>query len=232
MNKHFNVSIKELNRELSSLLEEYEVYSPSEESSEENVHRSKFDSKGIRNIMMSYFMGNEVQDVYNNIRNHIDKMSDEWVIEFLKNQGDTQVNKISEDLSNEIQDLDNFENLYDKYVPSVGNANTVGGELLRAVGRIEYRYYNDGDILNIGYGKETVNPSARFLLAKGNTRIIDIVDYLMNDDPSDEEYREELYELKIAVLNFINKENLFEVENQEDMFDYATEEDIDDSYEE
>ena len=93
MHKHFN--IKELNRKLSSLLEEYEVYSPSEEASEPNVHRSKFGSKEIRNIMMSYFMGNEVQDVYNNIRDHIDKMSDEWVIEFLKNQGDTQVNKIS-----------------------------------------------------------------------------------------------------------------------------------------
>ena len=141
------------------------------------------------------------------------------------------IRKINEELESILHE-NNFENLYDKYVPFAGNANTVGGELLRAVGRIESRYYNDGDILNIGYGKETVNPSARFLLAKGDTRIIEIVNCLMNDDPSDKEYEEELDELKIAVLNFINKENLFEVENQEDMFDYATDEDVDDSYEE
>ena len=37
--------------------------------------------------------------------------------------------------------------------------------------RIGYRFYNDGDQLGIGYGKETCNPAGRFLGAKGNDKI-------------------------------------------------------------
>ena len=37
--------------------------------------------------------------------------------------------------------------------------------------RIAYRFYNDGDMVNIAYGKETCNPAARFLIAKGNAEV-------------------------------------------------------------
>ena len=53
--------------------------------------------------------------------------------------------------------------LWSKYVPSMGMANTVGGEILRAMSRIIYRYYNDGDMVGIGYGNQTVNSSDRYL---------------------------------------------------------------------
>ena len=79
------------------LLEQlYAVYSPSEEASEPNVHRSKFDGEGIRNIMMSYFMHKDIKDVFSAIREYIDKMPDEWVIEFLRHQGDTVVEPVNE----------------------------------------------------------------------------------------------------------------------------------------
>lgn len=90
--------IQELTTKLTEVTEDYEVYSPSEEEYEaklgNKVHRSKFNSSEIRNIMMSYFNGLSVQDVYDSIREHIDAMPDEWVIEFLTHQGDTKVNKI------------------------------------------------------------------------------------------------------------------------------------------
>ena len=83
------------------LLELYAVYSPSEEASEPNVHRGKYDAEGVRNIMMSYFMHKDIKSVFDTLREYIDKMPDEWVIEFLRHQGDTVVEpiKIKESLT-------------------------------------------------------------------------------------------------------------------------------------
>ena len=51
----------------------------------------------------------------------------------------------------------------DRLMPTSGKAETVAGEIIRAVDRIWYRWYNDGDKINVGYGKETCNGTARFL---------------------------------------------------------------------
>ena len=56
-----------------------------------------------------------------------------------------------------------WKKLYDEYVPSMGAAETIGGEILRAMTRIIYRFYNDGDMVGIGYGNETCNASDRYL---------------------------------------------------------------------
>lgn len=61
------------------------------------------------------------------------------------------------------KDDEKWEQLYDEYVPSMGTAQTVGGEILRAMARIIYRFYNDGDMVGIGYGNETCNSSDRYL---------------------------------------------------------------------
>ena len=81
---------------VSKLLEEWEVYSPKEEEENPGMseHRPKFDSTDIRNIMMSYFMYNEPQQIYDVLREHIDKMPDEWVVEFLRHQDDTVVERV------------------------------------------------------------------------------------------------------------------------------------------
>lgn len=82
------MNIKELNEAF------YAVYSPSEEASEPNVGRSTFDSRGIRNIMMSYFLQKPFENTEEALRHYIDEMPDEWVIEFLRNQGDTVVEEV------------------------------------------------------------------------------------------------------------------------------------------
>lgn len=56
-----------------------------------------------------------------------------------------------------------LEDLRSKYVPDMGAAGTVGGEIIRALDRVLYRYFNDGDRVDEGYGIETVNSSYRFL---------------------------------------------------------------------
>lgn len=53
--------------------------------------------------------------------------------------------------------------LFEKLVPNQGKAETLEGETLRAINRIIYRYYNDGDYWFDGYGCETAGPAEAFL---------------------------------------------------------------------
>ncbi len=61
--------------------------------------------------------------------------------------------------------------LFSELVPHIGKADSLAGEITRAAGRIGYRWANDGDQIGIGYGKETCNPAARFLLIHGSKDI-------------------------------------------------------------
>lgn len=56
-----------------------------------------------------------------------------------------------------------LEVLSKKLMPSEGEADTLEGEMIRAVNRIAYRYYNDGDVWYSGYGCETAGPCVEFL---------------------------------------------------------------------
>jgi len=50
-----------------------------------------------------------------------------------------------------------INDLFHELVPSMGKADTVAGEIVRATCRIGYRNWNDGDHIGVGYGKETCN---------------------------------------------------------------------------
>jgi hypothetical protein len=56
-----------------------------------------------------------------------------------------------------------FEKLTEKYMPKSGAADNELGEALRSINQAVYRYYNDGDMYNKGYGKETVNAAIKHL---------------------------------------------------------------------
>lgn len=57
-----------------------------------------------------------------------------------------------------------YHEMYSKYVPPMGKADTVLGEIIRAVSRVCYRYYNDGDHFDEGYGVETAGSPAVYLM--------------------------------------------------------------------
>lgn len=59
-----------------------------------------------------------------------------------------------------------FDNEFRRLVPANGNCNTLRGEILRAANKIGYRLYNDGDKVGSGYGHQTCDPAARFLIKK------------------------------------------------------------------
>jgi hypothetical protein len=54
--------------------------------------------------------------------------------------------------------------LFDKLVPGSGDSETVEGEMIRAINRIIYRFFNDGDYFYRGYGAETAGPAHSFLI--------------------------------------------------------------------
>lgn len=78
--------------------------------------------------------------------------------------------------------------LYDKLVPGSGPAETLEGEALRAINKIIYRFYNDGDYWYEGYGTETAGPAEAFL------RELCPVDIRpeLNASESDDEYEKQL----------------------------------------
>ena len=104
--------------------------------------------------------------------------------------------------------------------------------LVRAMSRIGYRFYNDGDQLGIGYGKETCNPAGRFLGVKGNDKIAKLT------ADAWAVYSEEAYEKVLdilcgAVADYVEQNPDLRNQPTEDMWDFKDEEeDQDDSWDE
>ena len=96
-----------------------------------------------------------------------------------------------------------LEALFDILVPSSGPAETLAGELVRAMMRIEYRYYNDGDYFYTGYGIETCGSSAAFIADKVNEQTYSLVMRAAEDSEQDDIYEETLRRLADIVLRYV-----------------------------
>lgn len=123
--------------------------------------------------------------------------------------------------------------LFSELVPVSGKADTVAGEIVRAVSRIAYRNYNDGDHIGVGYGKETCNPAARYLLKNGGDEVAVIVHGMWGME-ADSLYDKAVEMLEEAAVSYIEQHpELKATPNSEDMWSYRDErEDVDDYDEE
>lgn len=114
--------------------------------------------------------------------------------------------------------------LFEELVPVSGKAESLAGELIRAMSRIAYRYYNDGDQVGMGYGKQTCNPAARFLMAKGNKRISSLATAIWGI--YDESAYEDLLDILAgAVADYVEQNPTLRNTPTEDMWSYRTDED-------
>ena len=110
--------------------------------------------------------------------------------------------------------------MYDRYVPAYGKCDTLGGEILRAINRIIYKFYNDGDTVS-RYDSSSYNHSygaEKFLYkhVPGYTLMRDI-DY---DDIS--EFEEAACKNLKTVVDYLrDNPALFEVKNSEDFLDLS-----------
>lgn len=112
-----------------------------------------------------------------------------------------------------------LEALFNELVPRIGKASSLAGEVVRAAGRIGYRWSNDGDQIGIGYGKETCNAAARFLLIHGNKDVQVLITALWGLSDY-RQYTRILDQLIGAVVSFVNSNPELRTMPTEDMFDY------------
>lgn len=125
-----------------------------------------------------------------------------------------------------------IQELHDELVPNEGNAKTIAGEIVRAISRLVYRFYNDGDIVGIDYGNETCNGSARYLESKFD-ELDDKISYNVSQLWDSSHINEIQYEEKLAIIveqiaEFIeNNPQIKNDKNTEDSrIDYSIEDDF------
>lgn len=156
-----------------------------------------------------------------------DALNDETLIQ-------SGVMEIADDINKEFDIDGNIDSWLEAYMKDEGKSNTVGGEILRAFAKIRYRYYNDGDMIGRGYGKETVNPAARYLyehvLDSSTSDIEEMLNGESDINRSPETYEDWLDGFEGSLENYLrNNEELFHTPNKEDMLDYRTDEDVNNS---
>ena len=96
-----------------------------------------------------------------------------------------------------------LDELFDQLVPVQGIAGTNAGEIVRAVSRIIYRWYNDGDKFFEGYGIETCGPSVLWLREQASGKIRDVAKE-STEGMSDTEYESWLADLGDAAVETID----------------------------
>lgn len=120
---------------------------------------------------------------------------------------------------------DRINVMFNEFVPHFGKADTVAGEIIRAIARISYRNYNDGDRIGVGYGKETCNPAARYLMTNTNREIADAI-ALFFSGVSEDIYDDMLKDLEGKILDYLEQNPALKTTpNNKDMWDYETSED-------
>lgn len=109
--------------------------------------------------------------------------------------------------------------LFEELVPNEGKAASKAGEIIRAISRIGYRFYNDGDHIGVDYGKETCNAPARYLMEETTEWIAHEVAAIwgMYDE---ERYEAGLDALATSVYDYVVSKPELRQEETVDMWDY------------
>ncbi len=126
-----------------------------------------------------------------------------------------------QELYDKCKETDDFDEWFDYLVPSEGKANTVAGEIYRALARIIYRDWNDGDKFYEGYGRETCGSSATYLVQIiDDSRITGMFYDLAEDGADDDTYTNRLTDIKNEIQEYLlNHPELFGELNEDDSRD-------------
>lgn len=100
--------------------------------------------------------------------------------------------------------------LFEEFVPGSGKCENLGRELIRAINRVGYRNYNDGDYFFSGYGLETCGPDMAFVydhcdedVQRAIEKAEELNQYMYDDDQMSDKYDERLNTIFEEVLRYI-----------------------------
>ena len=120
-----------------------------------------------------------------------------------------------------------IEALFKLAVPPTGQCDSVAGEIVRAMMKILYRDYNDGDVFYEGYGRETCLPAVAYLIEmEPYEGIFDDFDAIATDRLSDDDYTRSINNIADTICDFITQRNLidwFWTPNDRNYLDASTE---------
>ena len=126
-----------------------------------------------------------------------------------------QAKERGKELYDKFKSLKSFDDIFELLVPGSGKADTVAGELWRAIARLEYRFFNDGDKFYEGYGRETAGSSAVYLIDEFGDVFYDyLIDMVGLEDKDYERYIEHLKEIASQYLK--DNPELFGTLNEHD----------------
>lgn len=146
-------------------------------------------------------------------------------IQQLKEKYADAVTKLDQSLNSDHTAVDTLEVLFDILVPASGEADSVAGELVRAMMRLLYRDANDGDKFFEGYGITSCASSAEYLFDNGFAEPIqNMLDHAWQLSEDDTKYTDALYNLTDKIIHHIkNNTELMFTPNEEDSRDYSAE---------
>lgn len=119
-------------------------------------------------------------------------------------KGQNPLEKINSQIDPDMSITDQLQVYFDELVPESGPAKTVAGELVRAIMRILYRDYNDGDLWYTGYGKETCGDSVIYLIEHIED-LQDLFDDMIYKEMEDAEYTDALEDVASRVMVYLNE---------------------------
>lgn len=133
----------------------------------------------------------------------------------------------AQDLYDKITDKNDIESWFKVLVPQSGPADTLAGELIRAMMRILYRDFNDGDRFFSGYGLETCGGSAQFLIENTNNEIATALKKIAENNLESDEYTEAIEDVSTRLLRYLNNnKGLIGTENTDDSTEWEISEDL------
>jgi len=107
--------------------------------------------------------------------------------------------------------------LFEELVPSEGASDTVEGELVRAINKIIYRYYNDGDYLYDGYGIETAGGAYEYLKSKSDSLDLpELRKALAVNGMEDKSYEDALYKAGAVIVEYVKSKEGNYTKNDDD----------------
>ena len=86
--------------------------------------------------------------------------------------------------------------------PAEGDASNLARELTRAISQLNHHYYNGGERLGIGKGKQTCSPAGMFIAIETNAKISNTIRevWISKDERS---YEQKLAKVTKMVLDYI-----------------------------